>query len=219
MTAAGIDSIRAVVRSLAGSGGTNWKWQIAIQTAEVRPDNPDLPALLGSEQTNDGTYAPGDLTPDLSAKAYFRLGIAYRSVSGLSQADIEADFAWNDCGKVVSSVTFPITCDNSSPSYIPLGDILPANFAQKFKAAIIITSADANLQCKLVYRKGTVKAALTSWTDFTVADSYSASAERNTSERAISASTELWAQAGLAVKSTSGTSQGTITVLLMARKT
>lgn len=156
MPATGVDTIRPILRALALAGGANFKWQLAIQTCAVRQDNPDDPALLGTEQGGAGTYAPGDLSLTLAEKAWWRLGVAVRASSGVAQGDIELDYGFNDCGKVVAFTTFSITSDSSSnPTVIPLGDILPANFAQKFKAAVIIPSADANLQTKLVYRKGT----------------------------------------------------------------
>src|SRR5262245_14880242 len=80
--AAGVDTIRAAVKCfnvVKDAGLSSFQWQLCIETAKARPDNPNTTiTLLGTQQANAGEYKTGSLTVSGSTAGamWFRLGVA-----------------------------------------------------------------------------------------------------------------------------------------------
>lgn len=142
MTADGITNIRAVLKCKNASGA-NFRWQLAIQYAAVRADNPGTPATLGNQQTNSGEYQTQDVPvgTGMDANRLFRLGIAYSSAqTGMEQGDVSLQASWLQLGTDLGSSRMVLGVVDSGVKYAPLTDWIPATVMSKVKAAFILTS-------------------------------------------------------------------------------
>jgi len=210
----GVDNIRAVLKAKNTSGG-QFGWQLAIQYATVRADNPDTPGTLGTQQDSDGEYVTGDLAvgTSMQSKRLFRLGVAYFSAGAAVQGDVALVASWKSVGTILGAQTVNLeVVDSGGIKYMPLTGWVPATFMAKIKAAFILSglTITSNFRYQLAYQLATTSVqqpdawatAEASWTTPSTANN-----ERNTGEITVSASSKMWFRLGVAYSMTSGVDQ------------
>ena len=131
----------------------------------------------------------------------------WATVSGLSQSG--AGGAWS--GQLPTTVT--------SDSFIALTPPVPALFADKIKAAIIVQSVTGNFRCRIVVRTFVLTSeAAGAWTNTSNTDVTGAD-ERNTGELTLTNGTNMYVQVGLAYSSsTAAFAQADVSVSVGARR-
>lgn len=168
MPTEGIDNIRAVMKAKNASG--NFQWQLAIQYAAVRPDDPTAPATLSQQQTGNGEYQTQDVSVATNMGDYrlFRLGIAYNSSqTGMNQADVSLQASWKQIGTDLGTRRVVLSIADTGTKYEPLTDWVPATFMTKVRAAFVlnsITPSTGHLGYRLAYQTaGTTVAQPGAW--------------------------------------------------------
>ena len=142
----GMDKLRAVLsrKQVYTSAGT-MSFQVVYQTAAIRPDNPDAPALLGSAYTGDGEDCTGNLEPSTTSKFYARFGVAVQlSQAGFGRANVFLRLCIESFGKVVGSLVSTLIPPNDASYYLTVTDWMPAMTLSKAKAAFMVTDSSAN---------------------------------------------------------------------------
>lgn len=219
LPADGVDNIRAVLK--CKNGGASFSWQLAIQTAAVRADAPDSPALLGAQQTGSGEYQTGDISVSGSTgtKRMFRLGIAYNSQGTVQQGDVGLEAGWKEFGTPLGARTVELSALDTGTKYAVLTPWIPATFMSKIKAAFSlnsITGGTSNLRYQLAYQTaGTSVQQPGAWTNAEPNGFVTPSAtydERNTGELTAS-TTDMWFRIGVAYGLTSGVDNNITAVL------
>lgn len=207
----------------AKQAGANFTWQLAIQYAAVRVDEPDAPSTLGNAAAGSGEIPTGDISVSgtTPSKRFFRLGIAYSSSSGVTQADVSLVASWKSVATPLAARRVTLAVADLGTKYEVLTDWMPATFMSKVKAVFMlnsITGASSQLRYRLA-----VQTAVSSvqqpgtWTDLeagwtTPSGTYS---ERNTGELTVSTTTEMWFRLGVAYGMTS-TIDSNVTAVLDA---
>ena len=129
MVTVGLDSIRAVYncRALLGT----FQYQLAIQTAVARTDNPDAWSTLDSLRTTSGELCTGDVALSLGGKWYARFGAMYNEATtpGTSQADLALTFTWNACGKAVGGGSCQLVATDTTHLFQIVSGWVPAGNA------------------------------------------------------------------------------------------
>jgi len=210
-TCDGIDNIRAVLKSKNSSAA--FGWQLAIQYAAVRADDPGSPATLATAQSGSVEYQTGDVSvaTNMAANRLFRLGIAYSSPSGgVQQADVALLASYKSVGTQLGRKSLSLGVVDNGTKYEPLTGWVPATFMSKIKAAFMlngITGASSNFRYQLAYQTaGTNLSQPNAWTNaetngfVTPSITYN---ERNTGEIAVSTS-DMFIRLGVAYSMTSG---------------
>lgn len=209
MSADGIDNIRAVLKCKNASGA-NFRWQLAIQYAEVRADAPrNQMGTLGTQQTGSGEYQTQDVsvTTDMNANRFFRLGIAYSSAAaGMEQGDVCLQASWKQLGTDLGSSRVTLNVNDNGVKYEPLTDWVPATIMSNVKAAFIltgITPSTGHLGYRLAIQfAGTTIAQPGAWQLLEAGYSRPGNNvtydERNTAALTPNANTDMWFRLGVA---------------------
>ena len=114
-------------------------------------------------------------------------------------------------GQLTSSVT--------ADAMIAITGWIPAVWAQKVMAAIIVASASSNFRCRLRYRTAeSSQAAPDAWAD-TADTNQSGNQERVATDNNFAPGSKQWVQFGLAYSSSSGTSVGDVMISVGVRRT
>lgn len=214
----GIDNIRAVLKGK--NAGASFTWQLAIQYAAVRSDEPGSPATLGSQQSSSGEYQTGDISVanNMASNRLFRLGIAYSSPNAVQQADLVLTASWKSVGTFLGRRRVTLAAVDTGTKYEVLTGWLPATFMSKIKAVFMlnsITGASSNLRYQLAYQTaGTSVQQPNAWVNAeqgfnTPSVSYN---ERNTGEITVS-TTDMWIRLGVAYGMTTGVDVNVTAVL------
>lgn len=204
----GVDAIRAVLK--AKQAGANFAWQLAIQYAPVRVDEPDAPSTLGNQTTGSNEMQTGDISVSATtpSKRLFRLGIAYSSASGVTQGDVSLVASWKSVATPLGARRVTLAVADTGTKYEVLTDWMPATFMSKVKAVFMlnsITGATSQLRYRLaIQTAGTSVQQPNAWTDLeagwtTPSVTYS---ERNTGELSVS-TTDMWFRLAVAYGMTS----------------
>jgi hypothetical protein len=217
MATIGLDVVRAVynVRALTGT----FQYQLAIQTAVARTDNPDAWALLDSLRTTSGEICTGDVTLSLGGKWYLRLGVMYNesTAPGTSQADVGLTLTYNACGKVVGGGSFQLAATDAGPYFQIVSGWIPASMAGKHRAAFIASQTGANLRFKIAYQTATTNINTPSTWTTADADHYGDGELCTNDLPTTGVTTVMWIRFAIQYWSTSGTSMGNVTVAVAAR--
>lgn len=221
MTADGVDNVRAVLKAKNASG-SSFNWQLAIQYAPVRIDEPGAPATLATAQTGSAEYQTGDVSvaSNAASSRFFRLGIAYWATAntGVQQSDVGLIASWKSVATFLGRSRVTLAAVDTGTKYEVLTGWVPATFMSKIKAVFMlnsITGATSNLRYQLAYQTaGTSVQQPSGWVaaeqGFTTPSStYN---ERNTGEIAIS-TTEMWIRLGVAYGMTTGVDVNVTAVL------
>jgi len=215
MSADGIANIRAVVKCKNASGA-NFRWQVAIQYAEVRGDEPRTQmGTLGAQQTNSGEYQTQDVsvTTDTDANRFFRLGIAYSSAAaGMEQGDVSLQASWKQLGTDLGTSRVVLSVNDNGVKYEPLTDWIPATIMSKVKAAFIltgITPSTGHLGYQFAIQfAGTTVAQPGAWEllegAYTRPGNNVTFEEHNSAAKAPVANTNMWFRLGVAYNQDSG---------------
>lgn len=227
--AIGLDTLQAaiIVTAMYTASG-NTKAQLAVQTASVRTDNPDAWAVvsvtgggLSVVGQNHGASASLDVSGLTAAKAWVRWGVAFSMDSGGTapgSADVTLTVAGVVLGEMIGGWRGQLTSSVTSDANIAITGWVPAIWAQKVMAALLVTSADANFRCRLRYRTAeSSQSAPGSWTN-TGDSNQSGNQERVAVDNALSLGSNLWVQFGLAYSSSSGTSSADVMVSVGVRR-
>ncbi len=211
----GVDAIRAVLKA-KNATSANFSWQLAIQYAPVRSDNPDAPAAIGNGQTGSGEYQTGDLSLAAQADApthrLFRLGIAYTSVNAsVQQADVSLQASYKSVATPLGMARATLAITDSSNKYEVLTPWIPAIYMAKVKAAFVLNSinpSNGNFKYRLAYQTaGTTVTQPSAWTDiesgWTQPGNGVTYSERNTGEVTVTTS-EMWFRLGVAYTQAGG---------------
>lgn len=200
---------QSVMKAKAVSG--NLVIQVAMQTAAVRPDDPDSPVTVASTQSGAGETCSdvGDVTSGLAGKYFVRFGIAYSLSSGsIGQGDVSLQVAYDACGGVAGSQTLALSTVSSTDSFLPVTGWLASISAEKVRAAVIL-AGNANIQWKLSYRTATTSVDSPNAWQTGLEAGYHGTGATNTGDLTPSVSTAMWVQFGIQYSSSSG---GTLAV-------
>ncbi len=151
----GLDVLKAILKL---RGVTNqFQGQLAFQTAVCRTDNPDAWATLDQMTSSDRCTGVLNVTSALAGKFYVRFGIGFNISSGStnSQADVTLQLSYDACGLVAGGVTLQALAPDTSNYFAPVTGWLQAIDAVKVLAAILVSGALNNFQCRLTYRTAT----------------------------------------------------------------
>lgn len=213
MSCDGVDNIRAVLKC-KNATDNNFNWQLAIQYAAVRADNPGAPGTLGANQTSSGEYQTGDVSvaTNMGSNRLFRLGIAYSSsAAAQKQGDVYLQASWKQVGTDLGTRRVTLALSDSSNRYVPLTGWIPATFMAKVKAAFVLTSitpSNGNFKYRLAYQTaGTMVEQAGAWNDIENAFTQPANGvsydEHNTGEIALTV-TDMWFRLGVAYTQAGG---------------
>lgn len=151
--AAGLDSAQAVLKRSNVTGGL--KTQVIIQTAEVRPDVPDTPVVVGSEVTGAGETQSAvlSLVSNTGPKFWFRVGVGCRLVTGtFASGDVRLVWAWAQSALVLPPVTAQLVATSTDARVLVLSGWLPRMQVIKVKGALVLAGLTGTLKWRLVYR-------------------------------------------------------------------
>jgi len=168
MSCDGVDNIRAVLK--AKNASANLAWQLVVQYAAIRVDNPGSATTLAAAQTANGEYNPGDISvaTDMGNNRFFRLGIAYGATAG-QQGDLTLQASWKQVGTDLGTAQATLALSDSSNRYEAITAWIPATFMSKVKVAFVvnsITPSNGNFKYRLaVQTAATTTAQPTAWTD------------------------------------------------------
>lgn len=216
----GVDSVKAALRAHAVSG--NFQVGLAIQTASVRTDSPDAPALLdNTTQVGEGEKCTGvvSIASTTAGKFFVRFGLGYSLSSGSTpgQADVSTSLVYTQCGQVLGSRSFALDTSTSSDGFALISGWVPALLAQKMKAVVICRSLTGNFEWKLAYRTATTsKENPSGWTALDA--NYHGAGELDSGEVSLSLDSEMWVQFGLQYHSTSGAGQAQVDCVVAIRR-
>lgn len=207
MPAIGLDEVQGVLKNKAVTG--NFESRMAIQTAVIRTDNPDVPSLLESSYQAQGERCSSvlDVTSQRSTKFFVRFGVAYHLSSGSTpgQSDTSLEIAYNSCGRIIGGDTAQLVVPGATSCYRPFTGWIPAHHAAKVKAAIVVTNGHANFRCQLAYRTATTsRESPNAWSSNFESTWHSGNDEFNTGEVTLSISSHFWVQFGLEYNLSSG---------------
>lgn len=219
--AIGLDTVMAAIK--AADASTNFNWQLAIQTAAVRTDNPDQPATLGTAQTGVGPYVTTalDISQTTGSKMWVRFGLAYKigTGAGPEQGDIDLQLQYTQCGKMVATFANQVVATQGSTGLVTvISDWIPSMQVTKIKPAFVINSATTNLRVRLVYRtSGAVRESPSAWSTL---GSLQSAGETCPGELSPTIGTQdMWVQIGLEVSSSDANlAQGFVAVAVGVRK-
>lgn len=222
MPTEGIDNIRSVLKG-KNATGSYFSFQLAVQYAAVRVDEPGAPGTLGAAQVGSVEYQTGDLSvaTNMAANRLFRLGIAYFTAqggSGVQQGDVGLQASWKQTGTSLGTTRVTLEVVDTGTKYAVLTRWMPATLMTKIKAAFVLTSitgASSNLKYQLAYQTAETKVQQPkAWTNAeagftTPQNTYD---ERNTGERDLT-TTDMWFRLGVAYALTSGVDNNVTAVL------
>jgi hypothetical protein len=200
MPATGLDTIIAVMlfSDLIG----NFQGQIAIQTANVRPEMPNAPSLLGSVQSSTTPYCTGAISVASSTAGamWVRFGVAYNLSSGssLGSADVTLIVSDDRCGQVAGNATNTLhTTSTRTNTYVAVTGWIPAIMANKVKAALVATALQGPIQWRLAMRTATTAPELPNAWSTTFDTWRTTAAEICTGELSTSITGDMWVQFGI----------------------
>lgn len=221
LPAIGLDTVMAAIR--AADASSNLNWQLAVQYAEVRTDDPDQPETLGALQQGAANYVTTaqNIAETTGTKMLVRFGIAYKiyTGSGPEQGDLDFQLQYTQCGKMVGAFANQVVATNGSTGLVTvISDWIPSMQVTKIKPAFVINSATSNLRVRLVYRTaGAVKESPGSWTTL---GSLQSAGEICPGELTPTIGTQdMWVQIGLEVSSSDANlAQGFVACAVGVRK-
>ncbi len=234
MPAIGVDLAKIVLirKSTSTQPGSteNFTVRPAIQVAAVRTSDPDAWANLGTDTfTGDGEECTGTefISSTTASEFYVRFGVGYElgGTGGThGQSDVSMSVSYTTCGRVIGSRTTQLQATSTSTSYEPMTPWVPAIAAERFKAAFVLTGADADFRYRFAFR--TAKAITESpeaWDDSLEASWRSPTGgedEHDTGELTPNGiSTDMWVQLGVAYKAdASGLVNGTLSGAFAVRR-
>ena len=226
MSAVGFGEIKAalLLRALQVTSGS-MEAELAIQTAEVRTDDPDNWATVaGLSQSGAGGTCSADISvaTTTAGKMWVRFGLSFKLTTGSTApgaADATLALAYAACGSLVGAWSGQLTTTVTSDSFIALTPPVPALLADKIKAALIVQSVSGNFRCRIVVRYFVLTPeAAGAWTNTSNTDVTGAD-ERNTGELTLTNGTNMYVQVGLAYSSsTAAFAQADVSVSVGARR-
>lgn len=156
--ATGLDTVIAIL-ILTGLIG-NFQAQLVIQTADVRPEAPNAPTLLGSALSSTTPYCTGAVSVSsyTAGAMWVRFGVAYNLTSGsaLGAADVTLIVSDDRCGQAAGSATNTLhTTSTATNTYVAVTGWIPAIVATKVKAALVATALQGPIQWRLAMRTAT----------------------------------------------------------------
>jgi len=145
--ATGVDNIKGVLRNCAVDG--NFQSRLVLQLATIRTDDPSAPVLLEASYLQDaGERCTGvlDISNSTASKYFMRLGIAYsvHTGSSIAAADVGLELAYNSCGEIIGATSLDLVTPGTNSLHTPITGWVPAMYAAKVKAIIIVTNAIGN---------------------------------------------------------------------------
>lgn len=209
MPTEGVENIRAVLKARNTSGAT-FQWQLAIQYAAVRADDPSAPATLAQQQGGNGEYQTQDVSVAANMEDYrlFRLGIAYSSSqAGMNQGDVSLQASWKQVGTDLGARRVILSIVDTGTKYEPLTDWVPATFMTKVRAAFVlnsITPSTGHLGYRLAYQTaGTTVTQPGAWQLLEAGMTRPANgvtySERNTQDLTVTTgASDMWIRLGVA---------------------
>ena len=232
MLGIGVDSVQMVLKrkNLQTSGGAAFNVKPAIQTAEVRPDNPDA----FQDIANGGTYtgAGEDNTTVMTVSSYtgvhlwVRFGVTYYLSGGTppvsGQADVELQCAWTSCGSLVGTMSQELQAYNTTTnSFVAITGWVPAVDADKVFAVFSIAGLSGSFNCQLAYRAAATSIQSPgSWN--LLGSAKTSNGETATAEIALTLGSYMFVQFGLAFNQSTAnqvTGQATVATAVAVRKT
>lgn len=221
LEATGLDSVMAAVK--AADASANFGYQLVMQTAAVRTDNPDQPSTLGSLQTGAGSYVTTaqDVSQSTASKLWVRFGLGYKITtgSGPEQADVNFQLQYTRCGKMVGAWAGQVVATQGTTGLMQaVSGWIPSMQVTKIKAGFIVNSATSNLRVRLVYRlAGANQESPTAWSPL---GSVLSPGENCTGELTPTIGTQdMWVQIGLEYSSSDANlAQGYVAVSVGVRK-
>lgn len=204
--AIGLDSVRATIKHKAVNG--NFQTKFAIQTADVRTNNPNSPATLEQSWTaGAGERCTGnvDLSSYTNDALFVRLGVSYAASSGVGEADVSLQVAYDACGQMVGTVSSEVLAPDANDSYLPVTGWIPAIHVGKVMAALVVAGGGPNFRTRLAVQTATTSVESPgAWT--TTFDTWrSGDQEVNTGELTPSIASAMWVRIGVQYTCSSGT--------------
>lgn len=218
--AAAITRIQSVLKSKGVSG--NIAVQVAIQTASIRPDDPDSPSVVGSVLSGAGELSSSvaDVTAPFSGKYFVRFGVAYGLTGGtLAQGDVSLLLAYDMCGSVVGSQVLAFATSSNTDAFIPITTWIPSLSTEKVRAVVVATGS-TSLQWKLSYRTAATSVEAPNGWQSNLEVSYHGLGSVNTGDLSPSLGSDMWIQFGIQYCSSSGGAMafGNLTTTVSVRK-
>lgn len=134
LPAIGLDTVMAAFR--AADASSNLNWQLAVQYAEVRTDDPDQPGTLGALQQGAANYVTTaqNIAETTATKMFVRFGIAYKIYTG-SGPEQGGPGSWATLGSLQSA------------GAVCAGELTPTIGSQDIwvQIGLEVSSSDANL--------------------------------------------------------------------------
>ncbi len=210
--ATGVDNIKGVLRNRAVDG--NFQSRLVLQLATIRTDDPSAPVLLEASYLQDaGERCTGvlDISNSTASKYFMRLGIAYsvHTGSSIAAADVGLELAYNSCGEIIGATSLDLVAPGTNSLHTPITGWVPAMYAAKVKAIIIVTNAIGNFRQQLAYRTATTRLQQTSaWSTNFEGAWHTGNGEFPTGEITLSIGSVMWVQFGLEHSLSSGANGG-----------
>jgi hypothetical protein len=224
MDAVGVDFAQLVLKILQQSGATMTVVPV-LQTAAVRKNNPDAPAIIGStSQVGNGEVRSvlEDISSSTNQKRWVRFGVGFKSGTPgtLTAALVGFQLFLSTFGKVVAEEeTQQVVAFDSSNYFKPLTPWLPARMVSAFMATIVVTQpTSANFKVGLAVQ--TANTSVESPNAWAGLGSVYNSGENNTGEQTVTYGSppEFWVRAGLKFTMLSGTlGSAVVTTTVSAR--
>lgn len=197
------------------------KWQLAVQYADVRPDQPGAWSTLDAEQSTATERCASGISLSYASRFYVRFGVAYRSGTNGTQAsaDLSLRVTFNSCGQVLGAGAQRLTAVSTTEGFWPVTGWMPSVAAAKVKAAF---SGSAFVGTGFRYQLAQQKAATSvespgAWAAIEAGWRTNDGAG-NTGELTLSYSSQAWTRFGVAYSVSSGSyGQGDVAVAIAVR--
>lgn len=203
MPAIGLDTVRATIKHKAAAAAFQTKF--AIQTANVRTNNPNAAATLETSPTaGAGERVAGDtpgnidITNSTAGTLFVRFGVAYSlSSAGIGDADVSMQLAYDACGRMIGSASAEVLAPDSGNSFLPVTGWMPAIHVSKFKAALVVTGSGSVFKTRMAVQTATTSVeSPNAWT--TDLDTWrTGDLEVNTGEITPSIGSHMWVRIGV----------------------
>lgn len=199
----GMDEIFAVMKAKSATS-EYFEGQLVIQTANVRPSQPNAPIAKGTVQTpTSGSFeypVSLNIANDTSGAAFIRFGVLYSYADGQApaSADVELEVAWVQFGQMLASATHQLSTTTTEDQVIAISDMMPGILVHKVKGVVICRSLTGYFRWRLAYRTAaTSKEDPGAWNLVTDTNAPYAAGEFNTGDLSVSVGTNMWVQLGL----------------------
>ncbi len=221
--ATGLDTVKAVVKAYNCSG-SNFQYQGVLQTAQVRPDNPNTPVTFTSPVwSSGGENASGvcTISGQTGTQMWVRFGIQYSSTSGVAEADVALQVSCYHYGVLLDKKRVTLSANDTGNRIEVVSRWIPMAWVAKVKAAFVVNgiTGSNNLQFRLTYMTATTSVqqpnsagwstTYDAWRSLSGSTGYY---ENNTGELASPSTNDMWIRYGVLYNLSSGTTQTTATL-------